>query len=61
MHAIAETGGCEIGPDSEFGKWVTWARAQADRLDPLVANVTSVSDEGEEANSGDEEEDSGPS
>ena len=58
--ATAEASGCAIGPDSEFGKWVTWACAQADRLDPLVANVTSVSDEGEEANSGDVE-DSGPS
>lgn len=25
----------DFAPDSEFGKWVTWAKAYADKLDPL--------------------------
>ena len=34
----------DIGPDSEFGKWLIWARAQADRLDPLVKSPPSILD-----------------
>ena len=34
--AIAARG--EYAPDSEFGKWVVWAKAHADRLDPLNAS-----------------------
>lgn len=31
--------GLKIGGGSEYEQWVTWARAQADRLDPLIRDV----------------------
>ena len=36
--------GQDIGRESEFGKWLIWARAQADRLDPLVKSPPSILD-----------------
>jgi hypothetical protein len=40
----ARRAGKPIGRNSEFGKWLIWARAQADRLDPLVKSPPSILD-----------------
>ncbi|MCX6997172.1 MAG: hypothetical protein NTV49_08810 [Kiritimatiellaeota bacterium] len=37
--------GAKITPGSEADKWVTWARAQADRLDPLTESPPSLLDD----------------
>ncbi|MCO6043303.1 hypothetical protein NG895_05235 [Aeoliella sp. ICT_H6.2] len=37
--------GVSVLPDSEEGKWLNWAAAQADRLDPLVESPPSILDE----------------
>ena len=41
---VAASGG-EISADSKLGKWVNWAIAHADRLDPLKPSPPSVLDE----------------
>ena len=41
----AESNETPLSPDSEAGQWMTWALAQADRLDPLVPSPPSVLDE----------------
>jgi hypothetical protein len=37
--------GADLSPESEVGRWLHWARAQADRLDPLTISPPSVLDE----------------
>jgi hypothetical protein len=36
--------GKELAPDTALGRWATWALQQADRIDPLVANPSSILD-----------------
>ena len=43
VRAKAETT-APINPDSEIGKWLQWALAQADRVDPLTESPESVLD-----------------
>ena len=43
--ASAKTDESDIGAAHEFRKWVAWAQAQADRLDPLTESPPSVLDE----------------
>jgi hypothetical protein len=33
-----------VGPDTEIGKWILWAKEQADRFDPISASPASVLD-----------------
>jgi hypothetical protein len=33
-----------IGADTELGKWILWAKEQADRFDPISASPPSVLD-----------------
>lgn len=37
--------GNEIPPESELGKWIVWALAQADRFDPVKESPPSILDE----------------
>lgn len=37
--------GTKIHPKSEIGRWETWAKQQADRLDPLVKSPPSILDD----------------
>jgi hypothetical protein len=37
--------GVKVHKESEIGRWETWARQQADRIDPLAANPPSILDE----------------
>jgi len=34
----------ELGPDTALGRWTIWALQQADRIDPLTENPTSILD-----------------
>ena len=43
--ASAKTADSDIGAANEFRKWVAWAHAQTDRLDPLTESPPSVLDE----------------
>lgn len=36
--------GSDIAPESEVGRWMTWALQQADRVDPLAESPTSIID-----------------
>jgi hypothetical protein len=36
--------GKDLSPDTTLGKWATWAFQQADRIDPLGENATSIVD-----------------
>jgi len=37
--------GADLSPEGELGQYLTWARQQADRLDPLTSSPASVLDE----------------
>ena len=51
--------GAKMVPGSEADRWVVWARAQADRLDPLTESPSSILDDGTEDESGDGDEATG--
>ena len=45
MRQDAAARGKDISGDSELGKWLVWATAQADRLDPLKESPPSILDD----------------
>lgn len=42
--ASTKNTGRKIAPESKFGKWLMWARAQADLLDPLAGSPAFIRD-----------------
>ena len=45
-----KSGECPYQPDCDWHEWFTWAREQADRLDPLTPSPPSIIDEWEDIN-----------
>lgn len=45
VRASAIRNGADVSTDIELGRWIAWATAHADRLDPLVKSPPSILDE----------------